>query len=128
MPPQRITPYLDMRVWDIPNYGEIHFSAASLGTIDLGCIVENRELLLALEARIAELPTVNWVRSTRIMNYTITSSMCRDASEVHVETTGGSFVVKLLVGAGRSPFACSRFSAGGHDSSKLRTAGRRDNN
>ena len=99
MPPQRITPYLNMRVWDIPNHGEIHFSAASLGTIDLGCIVENRELLLALEARVAELPTVHWVRPARIVNYTIIPALSRRASEIHVQTTDGSFVAKLLVGA-----------------------------
>ena len=99
VPPQRITSYLNMRVWDIPNRGEIHFSASSLGTIDLGCIVENRQLLLALEARIAELPTVHWVRPAQIVDYAIVSAIGRDASEVHVETTGGSFVAKLLVGA-----------------------------
>ncbi|MDR5903882.1 UbiH/UbiF/VisC/COQ6 family ubiquinone biosynthesis hydroxylase [Franzmannia qiaohouensis] len=54
----RITPYTGMQVWDGEGSGEIHFSADQAGVPELGHIVENEVLLAALEARLAELPSV----------------------------------------------------------------------
>ncbi|SDL59369.1 2-octaprenylphenol hydroxylase [Franzmannia pantelleriensis] len=54
----RITPYAGMQVWDGEGSGEIRFSADQAGVPQLGHIVENEVVLAALEARLAELPSV----------------------------------------------------------------------
>ncbi len=46
------SPYREMRVWDALGGGQIHFDAADLGEPDLGHIVENRVIQLALWERL----------------------------------------------------------------------------
>ncbi|WP_295443297.1 UbiH/UbiF/VisC/COQ6 family ubiquinone biosynthesis hydroxylase [uncultured Thiodictyon sp.] len=46
------SPYRQMRVWDALGGGSIHFDAADLGEPDLGHIVENRVIQLALWERL----------------------------------------------------------------------------
>jgi 2-octaprenylphenol hydroxylase len=50
------SPYRQMRVWDAIGGGSIHFDSADLGEPDLGHIVENRVLQLALWERLESLP------------------------------------------------------------------------
>jgi len=47
-----VSPYREMRVWDAVGGGRIHFDAADLGEPDLGHIVENRVIQLALWERL----------------------------------------------------------------------------
>lgn len=54
----RISPYSDMEVWDAAGSGRIHFSAAQIGEPNLGHIVENRIIQLALWERLEQLPNV----------------------------------------------------------------------
>jgi 2-octaprenylphenol hydroxylase len=54
----RISPYTDMEVWDAAGSGRIHFSAAEVGEANLGHIVENRVIRLALWERLEQLPNV----------------------------------------------------------------------
>jgi 2-polyprenylphenol 6-hydroxylase len=58
MQARRVTPYHHMQVWDSEGSGEVAFSAEQAGVPVLGHIVENDVVLAALEARLAELPTV----------------------------------------------------------------------
>ncbi|MCU7905520.1 MAG: UbiH/UbiF/VisC/COQ6 family ubiquinone biosynthesis hydroxylase [Candidatus Thiodiazotropha sp. (ex Epidulcina cf. delphinae)] len=58
MAKRRVSPYTDMRVWDAGGSGRIHFSAAEIGEPDLGHIVENRVIQLALWERLESLPNV----------------------------------------------------------------------
>lgn len=50
--------YREMHVWDRRGIGEIHFDAAAIGEPDLGHIVQNRVIQLALWERMAALPAV----------------------------------------------------------------------
>ena len=50
--------YHHMHVWDRPGVGEIRFDAAAIGEPDLGHIVENRAIQLALWERMEAIPTV----------------------------------------------------------------------
>ncbi|MCU7809196.1 MAG: UbiH/UbiF/VisC/COQ6 family ubiquinone biosynthesis hydroxylase [Candidatus Thiodiazotropha sp. (ex Semelilucina semeliformis)] len=54
----RISPYTDMEVWDAGGSGRIHFSAAELGEVNLGHIVENRVTQLTLWQRLESLQGV----------------------------------------------------------------------
>lgn len=67
MTAQRVTPYTGMRVWDAEGSGEIHFTADQAGVPNLGHIVENDVTLAALEARLAQLPTVEQRFDTRVV-------------------------------------------------------------
>jgi len=54
----RVSAYREMHVWDARGNGSIHFSAADLGEPDLGHIVENRVIQLALWERLRRLENV----------------------------------------------------------------------
>lgn len=45
---RRVTPYLEMQVWDAQGFAQIHFDAADVGASELGFIVENRVIQRAL--------------------------------------------------------------------------------
>lgn len=58
MASRRVSPYRFMQVWDGEGTGEVNFSADQAGMALLGHIVENDVTLAALEACLAELPSV----------------------------------------------------------------------
>ncbi len=51
--------YQRMHVWDRPGVGEIHFDAAAIGEPDLGHIVENRSIQLALWERMEAIDAID---------------------------------------------------------------------
>jgi 2-octaprenylphenol hydroxylase len=53
------SPYREMQVWDAVGKGSIHFDSAELGEPDLGHIVENRVVQLALWERLEAAPDVS---------------------------------------------------------------------
>ena len=53
LPAQRLGAFEHMRVWDRPGRGEVHFDAVDADLPVLGHIVENRELIHALEQCVA---------------------------------------------------------------------------
>jgi 2-octaprenylphenol hydroxylase len=55
----RVSPYREMRVWDATGSGSIHFDSAAIGEPNLGHIVENRVVRLALWERLERLPGVD---------------------------------------------------------------------
>ncbi|TFH87594.1 2-octaprenyl-3-methyl-6-methoxy-1,4-benzoquinol hydroxylase [Billgrantia azerbaijanica] len=63
---RRVTPYHRMRVWDAEGSGEVGFSADQAGVPALGHIVENDVVLAGLEARLAELPSVQLRLGARV--------------------------------------------------------------
>lgn len=63
---QRVSPYMDMFVWDASSKGEIHFDSADMGESNLGHIVENRVIVSALHQRIKELPQIELLCSTEL--------------------------------------------------------------
>lgn len=62
LPAERRQSFESMRVWDRAGFGEVCFDAAMAGLPNLGHVVENRQLLAALEAACAALETVRWYR------------------------------------------------------------------
>ncbi len=62
----RVSPYQRMTVWDQGGSGRIHFSAAEIGEPDLGHIVENRVMQLALWERLESLPNVTLKYPARV--------------------------------------------------------------
>ncbi len=62
----RVCAYTDMRVWDAEGTGSVHFDANAIGQESLGCIVENSNVVQALNQRLAALPNVQVVYGARV--------------------------------------------------------------
>lgn len=62
LPQERLAPFERMCVWDRPRQGEVHFDAADADLPRLGYIVENRELVHALEQEAASVATLRMYR------------------------------------------------------------------
>ena len=62
IPPRRLSPFRQMRVWDATGRGEIHFDSADIGEPTLGYIVENRVIERALASRLNQCTSVDWIR------------------------------------------------------------------
>ena len=91
--PGRVSAFTEMRVWEEPGRGEIHFDAADVGVPALGYIVENRALAGAVEARLAAFESLRWVRPARLEGLRI------EAGGVDLELDEGRVRARLVVGA-----------------------------
>ena len=91
--PERVCAFTQMRVWEEPGRGEIHFDAADAGVPALGYMVENRALADAVEARLAAVPPVRWVRPARLKGLRV------GPREVELDTEAGPVRARLAVGA-----------------------------
>ncbi|MCG8487059.1 MAG: UbiH/UbiF/VisC/COQ6 family ubiquinone biosynthesis hydroxylase [Chromatiales bacterium] len=89
----RVSPYDKMEVWDAGGNGRIHFSAAEIGEMDLGHIVENRVTQLALWERLETYPNVQLRFPERISNL-----LLGEVPEVVLQT-GERLTAKLVVAA-----------------------------
>ncbi|MCG7967939.1 MAG: UbiH/UbiF/VisC/COQ6 family ubiquinone biosynthesis hydroxylase [Candidatus Thiodiazotropha taylori] len=89
----RVSPYDKMEVWDAGGNGRIHFSAAEIGEMDLGHIVENRVTQLALWERLESYPNVQLRFPERISNLFLGES-----PEVELQS-GERLTAKLVVAA-----------------------------
>ncbi|MGV6857430.1 MAG: UbiH/UbiF/VisC/COQ6 family ubiquinone biosynthesis hydroxylase [bacterium] len=90
----RLSPYENMFVWDSDGAGEIAFSAADLGEPDLGHIVENRVIQLALLEQLESLSSVDWVCPAKVERFV------NDEKEAIVTLDDGRLLMtQLVVGA-----------------------------
>jgi 2-octaprenylphenol hydroxylase len=87
-------PYREMRVWDAVGRGGIHFDSADLGEPDLGHIVENRAIRLALWERLERLLDVELL-CPAVLTEIIEEP---DAMVLHL-SDGQRIAARLLVGA-----------------------------
>ncbi|MCB1735405.1 MAG: UbiH/UbiF/VisC/COQ6 family ubiquinone biosynthesis hydroxylase [Gammaproteobacteria bacterium] len=63
---RRVSPYRHMTVWDARGEGQIEFDAADVGEDDLGYIIENRVVQLALLARLRGFENVELIAPCRL--------------------------------------------------------------
>ncbi|QTR44724.1 UbiH/UbiF/VisC/COQ6 family ubiquinone biosynthesis hydroxylase [Thiothrix litoralis] len=91
---RRASPYESMRVWDATGDGEICFDAADLGEPDLGHIVENRVVQLALLDAIRASDAIDLYCPEKIAEFTL------EEPQVTVTLQSGkTLTAGLLVGA-----------------------------
>ncbi|MET0029514.1 MAG: UbiH/UbiF/VisC/COQ6 family ubiquinone biosynthesis hydroxylase [Candidatus Thiodiazotropha sp.] len=93
MSQMRVSPYQRMAVWDEGGSGRIHFSAAEIGEPDLGHIVENRVMQLALWERLETLSNVSLKCPARVAELRL-----GDHPEVLLES-GERLAARLVVAA-----------------------------
>lgn len=90
----RATPYENMQVWDATGSGLIRFEAADLGEPDLGYIVENRVLQLALLETLRHYPSVDVFCPERLKSFET------DVKQVSARLESGKQLsASLLIGA-----------------------------
>lgn len=91
---QRCAPYYAMEVWEQDSFARIEFSASQMSQPNLGHIVENRVILLALLEQVEKQDNVTLFMPQRCQ------SMAVGESEVWMTLDNGqSFTTKLVVGA-----------------------------
>ncbi|HMT93601.1 UbiH/UbiF/VisC/COQ6 family ubiquinone biosynthesis hydroxylase [uncultured Thiothrix sp.] len=90
----RASPYEAMQVWDATGSGMIRFEAAEIGEPDLGHIVENRVLQLALLTTLKRYPSVEVLCPARLSGFELSQQQI----QVHL-TDGSCLSAQLLVGA-----------------------------
>lgn len=91
---RRLSAYSKMQVWEQDSFASIEFDAASLAQPDLGHIVENRVIQLALLERVQQLPNVTLLAPERCQNIAFGESEAWLSLE-----SGKSLTAKLVVGA-----------------------------
>lgn len=90
----RSCPYEAMQVWDAAGDGEVRFDAAELGEPDIGHIVENRVIQLAVAEALERLETATLYQPNKLEDFSV--------NEKNVTVTldnGKQISAQLLVGA-----------------------------
>lgn len=93
LPAERIQPFREMVVWDVPEIGEVHFDSAEIGEPALGAIVENAALQRALEIRLAELDGVQVFRPAKL------DTLSLEPARAVMTVDGEALRAPLVVGA-----------------------------
>ncbi len=91
---RRLSPYSKMEVWEQDSFASIEFDAGRLAQPNLGHIVENRVIQLALLERVQQLPNVTLLAPERCQNIAFGESEAWLSLE-----SGKSLTAKLVVGA-----------------------------
>jgi len=104
----RISPYRDMHVWDATGSGVIHFDSAELGEANLGHIIENNVISMALYERLSAFENVELITNSQFHQINTTP----ENASVTL-TSGETIKTKLIIGAdgGRSAIR-QRFGIG----------------
>ena len=98
------TPYLRMQVWDRRGIGEIVFDSADIGEANLGHIVENRIIQLALWERLEQQPKVQLICPSRIVELDLEASQVtldddrRFAPDLLVAADGARSTLREMAG------------------------------
>ncbi|MDH3411171.1 MAG: UbiH/UbiF/VisC/COQ6 family ubiquinone biosynthesis hydroxylase [Gammaproteobacteria bacterium] len=93
LPLERVQPFREMVVWDVKEFGEVHFDSADIGEPALGHIVENTAIQRALNTRLERLDSVEVLRPAQLE--TVLLEPTRAAAVV----AGDELSARLVVGA-----------------------------
>ncbi|MCK5725448.1 MAG: UbiH/UbiF/VisC/COQ6 family ubiquinone biosynthesis hydroxylase [Thiotrichaceae bacterium] len=93
METMRIAPYERMFVWDGTGDGEIEFDAAKMGEPNLGHIIENQVIQLALIEAIEQYSNIDLICPIQLNNITIKEETAT------IDTDQQSYQCKLVIGA-----------------------------
>ncbi|MDM3872312.1 UbiH/UbiF/VisC/COQ6 family ubiquinone biosynthesis hydroxylase [Porticoccus sp. W117] len=63
---RRVAPYTHMSVWDADGTGFIEFDSSDVGALCLGHIVENSNIVGALQQRLQQLANIDWICPAKV--------------------------------------------------------------
>lgn len=107
MAAKRVSPYLDMQVWDADGTGSVEFSAAKIGSSELGHIVENSVVLAALHDSLSSIENLQLIGGAAIEDLSTsadgsvsltTESGLRLSASLLVAADGGNSLLRRLAG------------------------------
>lgn len=90
---ERVQPFREMVVWDVPGWGEVHFDSADIAEPELGYIAENCVIQKALNERLEQLDTVQVMRPAALEH------LYFETGGVVAEIDGTRHSAALVVGA-----------------------------
>ncbi len=91
---RRVSPFREMQVWDATGAGEIHFDSAEIGEAELGHIIENRVVQIALWERLRNAENVS------VFCPAACARLRREAGLIHARLEDGrELSARLVVGA-----------------------------
>ncbi len=93
LPAERVHPFRQMVVWEVPEAGEVHFDSADIAEPALGHIVENAALQRALDTRLSQLDGVEIFRPVKF------ETLMLEAMRAAVVVDGKKIYAPLVVGA-----------------------------
>lgn len=93
LPAERLQPFREMVVWEVPELGEVHFDSAEIAEPALGHIVENTAMQRALDARLERLDSVEVLRPARL------ERLILEPARALVTAAGDELSARLVVGA-----------------------------
>ncbi len=96
----RATPYEVMDVWDSEGEGNVRFEAAELGEPDLGHIIENKVIQLALNNALKKLDTVTLYQPNKLQDFAVSNQVIDSKDKLVVTLDSGDQIsAPLLIGA-----------------------------
>jgi len=96
----RATPYEAMDVWDSEGEGNVRFEAAELGEPELGHIIENKIIQLALNNALKKLDTITLYQPNKLQDFLVSNQVIDNKDKVVVTLDSGEQIsTTLLVGA-----------------------------
>ena len=96
----RATPYEAMDVWDSEGEGNVRFEAAELGEPELGHIIENKIIQLALNNALKKLDAITLYQPNKLQDFLVSKQVIDNKDKVVVTLDSGEQIsTALLVGA-----------------------------
>ena len=96
----RATPYEAMDVWDSEGEGNVRFEAAELGEPELGHIIENKVIQLALNNALKKTDAVTLYQPNKLQDFQLSKQVIDNKDKVVVTLdSGDQLSTALLVGA-----------------------------
>jgi len=97
LPEERVSYFNTMEVWDAEGTGEVTFDAADVQSANLGCIIENREIQLALIQSL-KTTSVQIIEHTKLTRIELKQELGQFWNQITLDD-GYSFSCQLVVGA-----------------------------
>lgn len=93
LPTERMQPFRQMVVWDVPEVGEVRFDSADIAEPALGHIVENAAVQRALDTRLGQLEAVEVFRPAEL------ETLRLEPTRMALTVEGKTLYAPLVVGA-----------------------------
>jgi ubiquinone biosynthesis monooxygenase COQ6 len=96
---KRVAPYTGMRVWESEGPASMNFDAKELGVNELGYMIENDVIQMALQERLTQFPNVEFMYPIQIESIEMPPDHMATNPVVVKTKQGHTYTAKMIVGA-----------------------------